>query len=97
MKNRIRLMAITTAVLLAACVSTRPVALPSGQQGLAVHCSGAARSWSDCMNAAGAACGGAYTVISENGESVGGVATPVGNSTVFVRGIHREMIVACGK
>jgi hypothetical protein len=49
------------------------------------------------MNAAGAACGGAYTVISENGESVGGVATPVGNSTVFVRGIHREMIVACGK
>jgi hypothetical protein len=81
--------------MLAGCETTKPVSLPSGQQGVAVHCSGAARSWSDCMNAAGTACGVAYDIVSEDGESVGGMATPVGNSAMFVHAIHREMIVSC--
>lgn len=95
MGNGFRLTIGLAFAMCAGCVTTKPVSLPSGQQGVAVHCSGAARSWSDCMNAAGAACGGAYDIVSENGESVGGMATPVGNSAMFVHAIHREMIVSC--
>ena len=86
-------------IAMAGCVSPRVpklVALPSGQSGYAVNCSGTHHNWSDCMNAAGAVCNGAYEVISQNGESVGGVAVaPAANSTVLVRAIHREMIVSC--
>jgi hypothetical protein len=84
--------------IMASCVAAptpKPVSLPNGKQGLAVKCSGTHHNWSDCMNAAGAACGGAYDIVSQNGESVGGVAAPVGNSAMFVRAIHREMIVSC--
>jgi hypothetical protein len=89
------------ATLLAACALppkvgvVGPVSLPNGQQGLAVRCSGARHNWSDCMNAAGAACGGAYDVISQNGETVGGMAAGNVNSAVLVHAIHREMIVQC--
>jgi hypothetical protein len=94
---------VAIATLLAACVVppgvgvVGPVSLPNGQQGLAVRCSGTRHNWSDCMNAAGAACGGAYDIISQNGETVGGmaVAAPAANSAVLMHAIHREMIVQC--
>jgi hypothetical protein len=95
---KVRLSVALALALLAGCVTPhqpKSVSLPSGQQGVAVRCSGTARSWSDCMNAAGSACGGAYEIVSQNGESVGGMAAPVGNSAVFLHAIHREMIVAC--
>jgi hypothetical protein len=101
---RTRIAAIVAlAALLAGCVAppkvgvVGPVSLPNGQQGLAVRCSGTHHDWSDCMNAAGAACAGAYDVISQNGETVGGmaVASPATNSAVMVHAIHREMIVQC--
>ncbi len=97
MGNGFRLATGLFFAMLAGCITRppKPVSLPSGEQGIAVRCSGAARSWSDCMNAAGAACGGAYDIVSENGESVGGMAAPVGNSAMFVHAIHREMIVSC--
>lgn len=94
---RLRLSVGLAPVMLAGCVTHQPkqVSLPSGRQGVPVRCSGTAHSWSDCMNAAGTACGGAYDIVSENGEGVGGMAMPVGNSAVFVHAIRREMIVAC--
>jgi hypothetical protein len=97
MGNGFRLTIGLAFAMLAGCVThpPKPVSLPSGEQGIAVRCSGAARSWSDCMNAAGTACAGAYDIISQNGENVGGMAAPVGNSAMFVHAIHREMIVAC--
>lgn len=100
MANGIRiLIGLALVALISTSCATTPtpkaVSLPSGQQGLAVKCSGTHRSWSDCMNAAGAACGGAYDIVSQNGESVGGVAAPVGNSAVFMHAVHREMIVSC--
>jgi hypothetical protein len=51
------------------CVTSKPVALPNGHQGLAIHCPGAARDISDCMNEAARICGGPYTVISQESES----------------------------
>jgi hypothetical protein len=99
MANEIRMAfgLAAAALLLVSCATSTPktVSLPDGQQGLAVSCSGTHHSWSDCMNAAGAACGGGYDIISQNGETVGGAAVPVGNSAVFAHAIHREMIVSC--
>jgi hypothetical protein len=95
---RTRIVSAALATLLAGCVvapAPKPVSLPNGQQGLAIKCSGTRHNWSDCMNAAGVACGGAYDVISQNGESVGGMAMPARNSTLWAHAIHREMIVQC--
>lgn len=82
-------------VVLSACVTARPVALPNGTQGYAIQCPGAARDISDCMNKAAETCGGAYNILDREGNVVGGVATPVGNGAIFVQGIHRTLIVSC--
>jgi hypothetical protein len=92
----------TTAALLASlavagCVTSRPVALPNGTQGLAVNCPGAARDIADCMNEAAKVCGGKYQILDREGNVVGGAAIATGNnSAVFVNGIKRTMIVKCG-
>jgi hypothetical protein len=81
---------------LAGCVTSKPVALPNGQHGLAINCPGAARDISDCMNEAARVCGGPYQILDKNSESDGGAIVPVGNSAVFVNGRHRTLIVSCG-
>jgi hypothetical protein len=95
LRTVIRFGILTCLASCATALTPKPVSLPNGQQGFAVRCSGTHHNWSDCMNEAGAACGGAYDIVSQNGESVGGVAAPVGNSAMFVHAIHREMIVSC--
>lgn len=91
------MLAILTVATLSACVTARPVALPNGTQGYAIECPGAARDISDCMNKAAQVCGGRYNILDRDGNVVGGVATPVGNSAIFVQGIHRTLIVSCNR
>jgi hypothetical protein len=95
MRKVISIMFLATVIVGCATSTPKTVSLPSGQQGIALSCSGTRHNWSDCMNAAGAACRGGYDIISQNGESVGGMAVPVGNSAMFAHAIHREMIVSC--
>lgn len=83
-------------LLLAGCVTTKPVSLPSGKQGLAINCPGTKRDISDCMNEAARACGGPYRILDQNSESNGGAVVPVGNGGVFAASRHRTMIVSCG-
>lgn len=83
-------------LLLTGCVTTKPVSLPSGHQGFAVNCPGAARDISDCMNEAARVCGGPYQVLDQNSESHGGAFVPVGSGGVFVHGRKRTLIVSCG-
>lgn len=90
------ILAVLSAGVLSACVTARPVALPNGTHGYAIECPGAARDISDCMNKAAQVCGGTYNILDRDGNVVGGVATPVGNSSIFVQGIHRTLIVSCG-
>lgn len=81
------------AVLLNGCIANKPVALPNGQQGIAVDCSGAGYNWSYCMNKAAKACKGPYQIVSQDGDSAG--SAPMGNMTIALE--YRTMIVACGK
>ena len=92
-----RLATLGLTLALTACVTAKPVALPSGHQGYAIRCPGAARDISDCMNKAAEVCGGAYQIVDRESESSGGAVMPVGNSAVFVNGRHRTMIVSCGQ
>jgi hypothetical protein len=89
--------AIFAAAMLSGCVTARPVALPNGTQGYAIQCPGAARDISDCMNKAAEVCGGKYSILDQEGNVVGGTATMVGNSAIFVQGIHRTLIVSCNR
>jgi len=100
---RLRLTLPGAMVFFSACVSphaAKPVTLPNGHQGYAVHCNGTHHDVGDCMNEAAQTCGGPYQVLTENGETVGsvGMAMPAGNgaTAVTVHGIHRTMIFECG-
>ena len=84
-------------LVLCGCATTKDVALPDGDRGLAINCSGSAMAWSDCMDAAAKKCGGPYTVIDRSGGSGGAVAIPAGTSTIIATAVDREMIVKCGK
>lgn len=79
-------------LLLGGCVTSKPVSLPNGNQGLAINCSGRF-DLSDCMNKAAQVCGGPYQVIDGNSEGSGAVT--VGNT--FVQAHKRMLIVSCGK
>lgn len=93
------MLAVASVVALCACVpahvGARPVALPNGTQGYAIHCNGVRHDISDCMNTAAEVCGGAYQVIDRDGNATGAVGAPLGNGAVFVRGVHRTLIVSC--
>lgn len=80
--------------LLAGCVAgPRPVVLPDGTQGLVLDCSGTARSYAHCMDAAAKACGGKYEIITQGASSPG--AMNIGNGMI-ANAIRREMVVKCG-
>jgi hypothetical protein len=81
---------------IAGCVTSRPVALPDGTQGLAIRCHGAARDISDCMNEAARMCGGPYQMLDQDGGVVGGGVARVGNGAMYVSAVHRTLIVKCG-
>jgi hypothetical protein len=87
---------LAVAALVAGCVTSRPVSLPDGTQGLAIKCPGAARDIADCMNEAARLCGGKYQVLDRDGNVSGGAAIASGNSAVFVQGVQRTLIVKCG-
>lgn len=91
-----RFMLLAIPLMLCACVTEKPVALPNGTQGYAIRCPGAARDISDCMNEAAKVCGGKYQILDRDGNVVGGAAMPVGNGAVWVQGVHRTLIVSCG-
>lgn len=88
--------ALIGALLLTGCVTTKPVALPSGQQGIAVNCPGNGFSIADCMNKAAEVCGGPYKVIDSSSEVSGGAVVPVGNGAAYGNFHKRQMIVSCG-
>lgn len=91
-----RILICAAILTMGGCVTSRPVALPNGTQGLAIRCPGAARDISDCMNKAAEVCGGAYQMLDRDGGVVGGSAVRVGNGAMFVSGVHRTLIVRCG-
>lgn len=76
------------------CVTSRPVALPNGTQGLAIDCSHASNI-ADCMNYAAEKCGGPYRVFGQENSSVP-VASAVGDTVSVTNSVDRVLIVQCG-
>lgn len=83
-------------LFLAGCVTSKPVSLPSGHQGVVINCSGGNHDMSDCMNEAARLCGGPYTVVDQNSESNGGAFVPVGRGAMFMAARNRTLTVSCG-
>jgi len=88
--------AVLACLLLAGCVTSRPVSLPNGVQGFAISCPGADRDIADCMNRAGKECNGPYSVVTQDGGTFTAGAIPVGQNVFFVAGVQRTLIVQCG-
>ena len=83
------------AVLLAGCVTQKPLYLPDGRQGYAIECSGNGQTWNECFQRAGEICKGAgYQVVNQNGDAgtvVTGSQYGVVGGTVQKRGL----VIAC--
>lgn len=82
---------------LAGCAATtpQPATLMDGRDGLKTECHGTAREWSDCLDAARAACPGGFVVDRRDGGSAGVV--PFGKDGKFGYGsiIRRTLVFAC--
>ncbi len=83
------------ALQLAACANVTPTYGPDGHQAFALNCSGLARSWNRCLEAAGDKCGTrGYRVIAVNGDSSAVVvANPQAAFGASV--VNRTMEVEC--
>lgn len=94
-RGYVKRLLLLCAVLLSGCVTSSPVALPNGTQGISISCNGAMRSYSDCMNKAGEICGATgYQILDKDGLTS---ATLVANqySATMMPVVRREMIVKC--
>ena len=63
------------ALVLGGCVTSSPVSLPSGAQGLAIECSAPA-NLADCMNYAAKKCGGPYRIFGQESHSTPTATSP---------------------
>ncbi|OHX13357.1 hypothetical protein [Chromobacterium sphagni] len=89
--------------LLAACATVHETYSPDGRRAYALNCSGIARGWDKCYEAAGEICKGAgYDILDRSGEdssiaTVGGAIH--GNAGSFggsaIKTGERSMEIAC--
>lgn len=85
------------ALAIAGCVTTHPVAMPDGSQGIAINCPGSVGDIGNCMNEAAKICGGPYQLFNQESGARGGAFVPSGNGGgVFVPGYQSTLIVKCG-
>lgn len=82
-------------IALAGCANTSKTYLPDGREGHSINCSGTARHWGMCAEAAGSICGArGYDIIARDGEQ-GAVASVSGNSGFASSTYNRVMLIAC--
>jgi len=94
--DRMRGAAVLVVVVLTACATgPKTVALPTGQQGLELDCSGAAYTFEFCKSDAAKACHGPYQIVSEETSAPYESGARLGAPMSFV-GSNRRMVVVCG-
>jgi hypothetical protein len=57
-------------LLLAGCVSVKPLRMPDGSQGYSINCRPGGHEWASCMDKAAELCG-KYTIVSQNIQTNG--------------------------
>lgn len=83
-------------LLLAGCVTVKPVRLPDGTQGYSLNCRPGQHEWASCMNKAAELCHGPYQIVSQNSQTSGGAYIQNGQyGGTYVQGTQNELIVAC--
>lgn len=91
----------TLAICLAGCATVHESYAPDGLKAYTLNCSGTARGWDKCFEAAGNLCKDAgYTVLDRSDEdmsSVGGGAGIGGGGFFGVHTNERSMVVECKK
>jgi len=88
--------ALAVMLVLTACAAgPKTVALPNGQQGFELDCSGAAYTFDFCKSDAAKACNGPYQIVSEKSSGPYEPGARSGASMSFV-GTNRYMVVVCG-
>jgi hypothetical protein len=88
-------LSLVALMTLSGCVTSEPVALPNGSEGLAIDCSHG-DNIADCMNYAAEKCGGPYRVFGQENRKVPH-ASGSGDSVSITNSIDRVLIVQCGK
>lgn len=99
------LVVLLSSALLSSCATIRETYAPDGRKAYSLNCSGTARGWDKCFNAAGEACKGAgYDILDRTGEdaSFASLAGSAYNGNVSVSGSsvktsEHTMDIACKK
>lgn len=87
--------AVVAALMLGACATVHESYAPDGRKAYTLNCSGAARGWDKCLNAAGNICGAAgYTIVDRTDENTAAIG---GGSSGFFgsKTNERSMLVEC--
>lgn len=97
MKGTIAILAAVSA--LAGCATVHESYAPDGQKAYTLNCSGLARGWDKCFEAAGNLCkDSGYTVVDRSDEAVStisGAATATGGGFMGAHTNERSMVVEC--
>ena len=88
---------LALSLAVAGCVTSRPVALPNGTQGLAIDCSQGGHDIADCMNFAAETCGGPYRIFGQESHSTPTATSPTPGQVIITNSVARILIVQCGK
>jgi hypothetical protein len=86
---------LITVLLISGCASVQQTYAPDGRKAYALNCSGLARGWDKCQQAAGEICGSAgYDVVDRASEDL---ATVSGDEFSFggAKTQERSMLIAC--
>ena len=96
MKTRV-MIALIGAVSLCGCATVNKTFAPDGRKAYTLNCSGLARGWDMCFDAAGKICGSAgYDVLDRSDEKSGSAA--INNGSAFAaESNERSMMIACKK
>ena len=86
---------VLAVLLVSGCATTRVKALPNGQPGLLVDCSGDSLSWSHCYQKAGEVCPHGYAIIKRTDKHHGRFVAGDLFYLVGARPRHRELLIRC--
>ena len=93
MKNVI--LVVIAAISLSGCASVSETSAPDGRKAYALNCSGSARGWNKCLQAAGEKCGSAgYDVLDRSTDSSVSVFSS-GNGGLLGGNNDKSMLIAC--
>lgn len=84
-------------ILLTSCATVRKTYTPSGEEAYSLNCSGTARGWDKCFQAAGNLCGArGYKILDRSSEDTVN-AQFTSNGFFASKSNERTMLISCGR